>query len=182
MKATRETIDLASQMLSADPPAASGAIKAELMQRFSMSKRTAATVLAKAKKERVITATLQDDLFPDMQPDFAPVDVVGSPAEETQRLYNPDGPLPDAESVRNMLKASCLNLINATDAYAKDIIAATRELSRLYKLDDPPKKKDELTPKQADAMLAAAMTELFGMEGAFFLPPAPKDDDGSDAD
>jgi hypothetical protein len=178
-KVNEITIGAAVAMLMADPPNRAGAIKQHLADQYDVSLRTAANILSAAKEQLRSVKDAQGDgfLFPDaILPAPAAVngtESVGNP--EVQ--YNAIGPLPDAKEVRNMLKAANLNLINSISAYPKDIIAATRELSHLYKLDEPEVSGDELTPVEADQVLAKTLTDLLGMQGAFYLPEGDTEDE-----
>jgi len=176
-KVNEVTIAAAVAMLQADPPNRAGAIKQHLADQYDVSLRTAANILSAAKEQLRSVKSAQGEgfLFPDaILP--APASTNGTESVGNPEVqYSADSPLPDAREVRNMLKAANLNLINSISAYPKDIIAATRELSHLYKLDEPEETGQELTPVEADQVLAKTLTELLGMKGAFYLKEGDKD-------
>jgi len=181
-KVNEISIAFAASMLMADAPSKPGVIKDELRRRYECSPRTAANILAAARTQVASKQASQQAandegyLFAEVipPPEKPPRSQMPKAAEV---MYSAEGKLPSAKAVRRMLQAANLNLITSESAYPKDIIAATRELSRLYKLDEPDENEEDLSPVEADKLLARELTNLLGMKGAFYLPEGDADDE-----
>jgi len=174
-KITPETIAEVVKLLCAVPVLSKGEVVRKLCAKFSVSERTAATII-KLGKDQIAAGEVAQEQAAEAGELFPTAEVVmDQPAllevSAAQKLYGTEN-LPDKDQVRKIVKAENLNILCDPNEYAKNKTAAAKNLIQLYKLDEEDVDREQMTPEQSDQELARALADLFMLpkDKCQFLP------------